>query len=280
MLPASATAGSDAGGIRASRSRSRPGHPHRVRQRAWWAEVVFHDWRQRPGPRYAKLAAAILEAIDRKTLREGTRIPLSACSPPPSGCLAAPLWQMVMPTPLAALSPRVIAVGSASKLLWGGLRVGWIRVPDEPLRTALIGRKAALNLAASAISQAITAQLLAGITPGWLSAHRAALTHRRDHLLALLAGHLPAWRVHPPEAGLSVWAELPLSSADAFVHAAARHGVTLTPGAMACVDGKHLGFVRLSFALELGMLELAAERLAAAWTAHAEDLAVAPYART
>lgn len=183
------------------------------------------------------------------------------------------------PTPLAALSPRVVAVGSASKLLWGGLRVGWIRACDEPLRTALIGRKVALNLAASAISQAITGQLLAAITPSWLSAYRAALTHRRDHLLALLAAHLPAWRVRLPEAGLSVWAELPLSSADAFVHAAARHGVTLTPGGMACVDGQHLGFVRLSFALELGTLELAAERLAAAWTAHAEDLAVAPYVR-
>lgn len=183
-----------------------------------------------------------------------------------------------VPTPLAALSPRVIAVGSASKLLWGGLRVGWIRAADESLRTALIGRKVALNLAASAISQAITAQLLAAITPGWLSAHRAALTRRRDHLLALLAAHVPAWRVHPPQAGLSVWAELPLTNADAFVHAAARHGVTLTPGAMACVDGRHVGSVRLSFALELGTLELAAERLAAAWAAHAEDLAAAPYA--
>lgn len=184
-----------------------------------------------------------------------------------------------VPAPLAALSPRVIAVGSASKLLWGGLRVGWIRVADESLRAALIGHKVALNLAASAISQVITAELLAAITPGWLSAHRAALTRRRDHLLALLAAHLPAWQVHPPEAGLSVWAELPLSSADGFVHAAARHGVTLTPGAMACVDGKHLGFVRLSFALEPGTLELAAERLAAAWAAHAEDLAVAPMGR-
>jgi DNA-binding transcriptional MocR family regulator len=178
--------------------------------------------------------------------------------------------------PLAALSPRVIAVGSASKLLWGGLRVGWIRVPDESLRTALIGRKVALGLAASAISQAITAQLLAAITPGWLAAHRAALTRRRDHLLALLAAQLPAWRVHRPDAGLSVWTELPLRNADAFVHAAARHGVTLTPGAAACVDGKHLAFVRLSFAHELGTLELATERLAAAWTAHAEDLAAAP----
>ena len=44
-------------------------------QLAWWTEAVFHDWRNRPGPRYARLAAAILEAIDRKTLREGTRVP-------------------------------------------------------------------------------------------------------------------------------------------------------------------------------------------------------------
>src|SRR5215469_10075584 len=42
---------------------------------AWWAEVVFRDWRQRPGPRYARLAAALLEAIDHRTLRQGTRVP-------------------------------------------------------------------------------------------------------------------------------------------------------------------------------------------------------------
>ena len=42
---------------------------------AWWTEAVFHDWRGRPGPRYAKLAAALLEAIDRKTLREGAKVP-------------------------------------------------------------------------------------------------------------------------------------------------------------------------------------------------------------
>jgi DNA-binding transcriptional MocR family regulator len=42
---------------------------------AWWTEAVFHDWRSRSGPRYARLAAAILEAVDRKTLREGTKVP-------------------------------------------------------------------------------------------------------------------------------------------------------------------------------------------------------------
>lgn len=42
---------------------------------AWWTEAVFHDWRSRSGPRYARLAAAILAAIDRKSLRQGTKVP-------------------------------------------------------------------------------------------------------------------------------------------------------------------------------------------------------------
>lgn len=42
---------------------------------SWWAEVVFAGWRDRPGPRYARLAAALLEAIDQQTLAGGTRVP-------------------------------------------------------------------------------------------------------------------------------------------------------------------------------------------------------------
>jgi len=94
--------------------------------------------------------------------------------------------------------------------------------------------------------------------------------------VALLAAHLPAWRVRPPEAGLSLWAELPLDSAEAFALAAARHGVTVMAGGAACADGRHRNFVRLSFAEQPGTLELAVERLAAAWEAHAEDLAASP----
>src|SRR6478735_2377520 len=41
----------------------------------WWAEVVFDGWRDRPGPRYARLAAALLEAIDTSTVTRGTRVP-------------------------------------------------------------------------------------------------------------------------------------------------------------------------------------------------------------
>ncbi|HSZ41984.1 MAG TPA: PLP-dependent aminotransferase family protein [Trebonia sp.] len=179
------------------------------------------------------------------------------------------------PPPLAALSQRAVAFGSASKVLWGGLRIGWIRA-DEPLRSALVARKAALNLGTSAVSQAVAAQLLGAITGDWLAAHRAALTQRRDHLTSLLSACLPAWRITPPAAGLSLWAELPVDSADAFIPVAARHGVTVMPGTSACADGLHRQFIRISFAEQPGTLELAAERLAAAWEVHAENLAASP----
>lgn len=180
------------------------------------------------------------------------------------------------PPPIAHLSRRVVAVGSVSKLLWGGLRIGWIRA-DEPLRSALVARKSALNLATASPTQLLCAQLLAAVDDGWLAAHRDALRERRDHLTSLLAAHLPSWRLRPPEAGLSLWAELPVGNADAFTHVAARYGVTVAAGSAACVDGAHRQFIRLSFAEQLDTLELATERLAAAWEAHTENLAASPF---
>lgn len=177
--------------------------------------------------------------------------------------------------PLAALSPSVIAVGSASKLLWGGLRVGWIRVSGPAgLLDALAARKAALNLATSAVAQAYAAGLLSAVSSSWLAGHRAALVARRDHLVSLIGALLPAWSIDVvPAAGLSLWVRLPVADASAFAHVASRHGVVVAPGAVGCVCGSHRGYVRLSFAEQLDTLSLAVERLAVAWEAHSENLA-------
>ena len=178
--------------------------------------------------------------------------------------------------PLAALSPAVIAVGSVSKLLWGGLRIGWIRVGLESsgLLDALVARKASLNLATSLVAQAYAARLLSAVSPSWLASHRLALAARRNHLVSLLGALLPAWRVDVvPSAGLSLWVRLPVLDAAAFAFVASRHGVTVMPGAAACVCGAHRGYIRLSFAEQLDTLTLAVERLAVAWEAHTQNLA-------
>ncbi|MGH8999691.1 MAG: PLP-dependent aminotransferase family protein, partial [Acidimicrobiia bacterium] len=181
-----------------------------------------------------------------------------------------------VPPPLSALDDHVVAVGSTSKLLWAGLRVGWVRAP-EPLRASLVRAKAAADLASSVPAQLLAAEILGRVDSGWLAQLRAALAIRRDSLAALLAERLPAWRVRRlPAAGLSLWVELPLGDADAFAHAAARYGVTVAPGRTMCSDGGHVNCVRISFAEQVDVLDLAVDRLAAAWEVHSEDLAATP----
>src|SRR5690606_27880665 len=98
------------------------------------------------------------------------------------------------PAPLAAIRPETVAVGSISKLLWAGLRVGWVRC-DEPLRTAILRLKAAADLGTSVPSQVLAARQLRAVDPAWLDGHRKRLRSRRDLLIDLLAERLPAWRI-------------------------------------------------------------------------------------
>ncbi len=179
------------------------------------------------------------------------------------------------PAPLAAASDRVVVVGSLSKLMWAGLRIGWIRA-DPSLLEQVARWKAADDLATSAPAQAIAVSLLEAIDDTWLCAHRRALASRRDHLAQLIGRKLPAWRTRTPAAGLSLWVELPVENADAFAHAAAANGVVVAPGSTACSDTRHLAGVRLSFAEPLETLDLAVERLASAWERHSQDVAATP----
>lgn len=181
------------------------------------------------------------------------------------------------PPPLAAMSDDVVSIGSLSKLFWAGLRVGWIRAP-EPLRSSLLQLKAASDLASSIPSQAIAAQLLGAVDDTWLRGLRSDLCARRDRLASEVGVRVPAWgTITRPVAGLSLWVELPLRSADSFAQAAMAHGVTVAPGSTMCGCGHHRGHIRMSFAEPFDTLDLAAERLAFAWEAHCADVASAPH---
>ncbi|WP_344928256.1 PLP-dependent aminotransferase family protein, partial [Streptosporangium carneum] len=166
--------------------------------------------------------------------------------------------------PLAAGEDAVIAVGSLSKLLWAGLRVGWIRTQGAP-RGHLLRLRSASDLAPGVPAQVIATRLLEAVDDPWLDALRAALRARRDLLVTLLGRHLPAWRAHPQAAGLSLWVTLPVTDSESYAHLAARYGVIVAPGAAHCVDGRHHAGIRLSVAESPHVLEAAVDRLAAAW---------------
>ena len=72
------------------------------------------------------------------------------------------------PPPLGAGDDaHVIVIGSTSKVLWGGLRIGWLRARGQ-LLSRLSAAKAAHDFATSIPSQVLAAELLHGVDEaGW-----------------------------------------------------------------------------------------------------------------
>ncbi|MBO0847186.1 MAG: PLP-dependent aminotransferase family protein, partial [Nocardioides sp.] len=114
-----------------------------------------------------------------------------------------------MPRPFATFAPDTITLGSVSKSLWGGLRMGWIRCPTD-VTGRLVGARVALDLGSPVFEQLVAARLLQRRDELWAS-HRERLREQRDALAAAMADMLPGWRFRLPAGGLCLWCELPAS---------------------------------------------------------------------
>jgi DNA-binding transcriptional MocR family regulator len=167
------------------------------------------------------------------------------------------------PITTAGIDPSVVTIGSLSKPVWGGLRLGWVRGSTDLVRR-LAAQRAATDLAGSALDQVVGIELFARLDE-IVQGRRAELRPRRDALLAALAAQLPEWQVPVPAGGLSVWAELDAPLATALTVAAAQYGVILVSGSRFGIDGTLERFLRLPFSLPIPRLEEAVSRLADAW---------------
>lgn len=128
---------------------------------------------------------------------------------------------------LQGIAPdRVLYIGSASKRLTPGMRLGWM-LPPSWLSWALITAKAIEDAGSEVSGQLALADFIArGELERHLRRTRLRYRQRRESLLASLARRLPAWRVAPFGGGLHSLALLPEQSDEpALLAAAARHGV-------------------------------------------------------
>lgn len=169
--------------------------------------------------------------------------------------------------PIASHSARVVRLGTASKTIAPGLRVGWAVGPAE-LIAALVRAKQAADLQASTLGQALTAALLA--RPGWMAAQVERIVpiyrERATALAAALERHTgEAISVRPPEGGMFLWGTLRAGQdSEALLPRAIAHGVAFVPGqAFAVPGGPPLGAgLRMSYsALDPAALDEAARRL-------------------
>jgi DNA-binding transcriptional MocR family regulator len=177
------------------------------------------------------------------------------------------------PPALGALDPeRVISVGSFSKVLWGGLRVGWIRATRRLVLR--LGRlKAAQDLGDGVLDQLAVLTALPRLDE-IAAVRRTQARERHAVLTSALAERLPDFRVAPCRGGFSLWVRLPAGTGDDLAAAALARGVAIAAGSASAPQDLFLDHVRLCFAAPAELLVEAVDRLAAAW----EDVRVRPAA--
>ncbi len=166
-----------------------------------------------------------------------------------------------MPAPAAAFGDeRTITIGSLSKAVWGGLRIGWARAAP-----ALIHRMAAAR-AASDLAGPLFEQIVATHTferlDEILEERLPLIRLRRWTLATALDQRLPAWRYRQPAGGLYIWAELPGPISTSLSLEARERDLHLTPGPRYAAAGVLERHLRLPFTLAPSQLERAVEVLA------------------
>jgi DNA-binding transcriptional MocR family regulator len=166
-----------------------------------------------------------------------------------------------MPPPAAVFGDRrTITIGSLSKSVWGGLRIGWARA-DPELIHRLAAARAAVDLAGPVLEQLAAVDAIEHLDE--LVDERCAIIRpRRAALIGALEQQLPSWRFARPSGGLFLWAALPEPISTSLSIQARDHDLQLTPGPRFGAAGLLERRLRLPFTLAPEQLERAVSLLA------------------
>jgi 2-aminoadipate transaminase len=143
----------------------------------------------------------------------------------------------------------VIYLGTFSKILSPGIRLGWAAAPGPVLEKMNLGKQAS-DLCSSSLSQLFVASFFAHDRwSDYVASLRELYRGRRDAMLDALSEHLPveaSWT--RPGGGLFIWATLPeyLDTTDLLARALSRN-VAFVPGRAAFLDGRGGSSMRLNF---------------------------------
>jgi DNA-binding transcriptional MocR family regulator len=145
---------------------------------------------------------------------------------------------------------HVIYVDSVSKVVGGGLRVGWIAA-SGPVRDRILYEKRADDMHSATLTQlAMAGFFAAGEYQGHLERARAFYLERRDALTEAVDRHLKGLATvataEPNGGHLWLTLDLPLDESELMTEAV-RNGVTFVPGAAMMPEASHLTHMRLSY---------------------------------
>jgi 2-aminoadipate transaminase len=163
---------------------------------------------------------------------------------------------------------RVVSLGSFSKILGPGLRLGWMQAEptllERFLQHGVLRSGGGLN---PLVSSLVHATIESGVLADHVETLREALARRARALTRALDTHLPELEYVRPEGGYFVWGRLPddIDTTALLEHARSRHGVGFAPGQGCAIDSDLSSCLRMSFSFyDENELEEAVRRLHAA----------------
>ncbi|HEY1333507.1 MAG TPA: PLP-dependent aminotransferase family protein [Myxococcaceae bacterium] len=167
--------------------------------------------------------------------------------------------------PIAALAEGLtFHLGTFSKTLAPGLRLGWVHGPRQAMRAMTVAKQAC-DLHTSTLTQHAVVELLRTFDyEAHLGRIRTEYRRRCEAMLRALERTMPpGTRWSTPDGGLFLWLELPpgLRDEDVF-RTAIEHAVAVVPGSGFFVGPPQRGFLRLNFSnqseanIEIGMARL------------------------
>lgn len=152
---------------------------------------------------------------------------------------------------LFSLCPEsTIHLGSFSKILAPGLRVGYVVSNPEIIRTLTLLKQSA-DLHTPSLNQRLVLELLQqGIYEQQVAAVRQHYGQQCDHMIAAIRRHFPSEvRMVAPRGGMFVWCELPEAvNTTELLTESIRENVAFVPGEYFYVKQPKTNTLRLSFA--------------------------------
>ncbi len=169
------------------------------------------------------------------------------------------------PNALRSMDPEgVIYLGSFSKTLAPGFRVGWALAPHAIREKLILAAESAI-LSPSSFSQLVVSEYLS--TADWrgqIDTFRGVYRERKDAMIEALGEHLPQLRWTNPNGGFYVWVTMPdVLDSKQMLPRAVKELVAYTPGTAFFADGRGRHAMRLSYcyptpdAIRLGIRRLA-----------------------
>jgi DNA-binding transcriptional MocR family regulator len=154
----------------------------------------------------------------------------------------------------------LISVGSASKLFWGGIRIGWIRASQDRIH-GLVELRKPVDLASSVVDQLVAVSLM-GHTVVAREQRRAMLLGSLAATEAELVRACPAWTWLPIAGGSGLWVDTGVDAAALAEHGK-RVGVRLAAGPGFSTYGGQRTFLRLPVWHDASLLRRALTALTA-----------------